>query len=131
MDGWEEGKSDPWEEGALTPEELNAQCDSYFERCRAAQRLPTKPGLAVFLGISLETYDRWIKSGGRTYGRHGAVLRRAQDRMSDELQQRKDAMAVFLLKQPCYGGYHDKAGQYQEAGLHIRVTFGAAGGKRK
>lgn len=80
------------------------------------------------LNVSVDTMDRWLKGDNdRNRGRR-AVIKKALARMSDEIQQRTDAMAIFLLKQPCYGGYSDKASDTTGEGeVHIRVTFGGKG----
>ncbi len=118
----------PWNEITIEPEELEGYCVAYFEKCQAAERCPTKPGLAVYLGISVDTYDRWAKNEDGRHGKHAAVLKKAEAIMSDLLQQRKDTMALFLLKQPCYGGYTDKQADDGNQVLRIKVSFGGKSG---
>lgn len=116
--------------GALEIEEIATK---YFEACAMTGRRPSKPGLALALNVSVDTMDRWLKpADSEKADRHKerrAVIKKALARMSDELQQRTDSMALFLLKQPCYGGYTDKP-QGDGAGdtLHVKVTFGGRKG---
>jgi hypothetical protein len=52
-------------------------------------------------------------------------MKKALQRMGDELEQRTDTMAVFLLKQACYGGYTDKCDATTGGGnLSVNITFG-------
>ena len=114
----------PWNEITIEPEELEGYCDAYFQKCKETDEQPTKPGLAVYIGISVDTYNRWVKNEDGRHSKHAAVLKKSEAIMSDLLQQRKDSMALFLLKQPCYGGYSDQQ-QVQATGtLHFKVTFG-------
>ncbi len=41
-------------------EELEKQCYYYFKECQKECKIPTKPGLLVFLGISNKTYYNYI-----------------------------------------------------------------------
>ena len=50
------------------------------------------------------------------------LVEKASARIADELQQRKDSMAIFLLKQPVYGGYSDKSESDKE--ININLSFG-------
>lgn len=118
----------PWNEITIDPEELEGYCAAYFEKCEAEGKNPTKPGLAVYLGISVDTYDRWMKNEDSRHTKHAAVLKKAEAMMSDLLQQRKDTMALFLLKQPCYGGYTDKQADDGNQVLRVKVTFGGKNG---
>lgn len=118
----------PWNEITMEPEALEGFCAAYFEKCEKDEKNPTKPGLAVYLGISVDTYDRWAKNEDGRHAKHAAVLKKAEAIMSDLLQQRKDTMALFLLKQPCYGGYADKQPEDSNQILHVKVTFGGKNG---
>ena len=118
----------PWNEITIEPEELEGFCAAYFEKCEKDGKNPTKPGLAVYLGISVDTYDRWAKNEDSRHGKYAAVLKKAEAMMSDLLQQRKDTMALFLLKQPCYGGYSDTQADKGNQVLHVKVSFGGKSG---
>lgn len=122
-------KRHPWNEIILTPEEVEGFCEAYFEKCKTEQKEPTKPGLCVYLGISVDTYDSWRSNKNGKTARIAPVLKKAEAIMSDRLQQRKDSMALFLLKQPCYGGYTDIQSNQANGTLHVKVTFGGKPGK--
>ena len=129
-------------ERKLTAQELADGIDAYFQQCEERNRKPTKPGLCTYLGISTSTWDNWGRyareneAGGASGGLNSRVTRdkyseftwamkKAEQRMSDELQQRTDTMAVFLLKQPCYGGYTDRTdGATGGGALSVNITFG-------
>lgn len=101
-------KREPWNKIRIPGEELNELITQYFNQCDQDGRRATKPGLAVFCGISTDTYDKWKANKDGKYTKQAAALKRAELVMSDRLQQESNASAIFLLKQPCYGGYSDR-----------------------
>lgn len=98
----------PWNYISMSGEEFQDKVQEYLDNCEANQRRATKPGLAVFCGISEDTYERWRANKDTKHSRHAAVIKRAEMIMSDRLQQENTAAAIFLMKQPCYGGLTDK-----------------------
>ena len=84
-----------------TQEELETRIDQYFLRCHEQDKRVTWPGLAVHLGLSTETLRVWMLDEEGKYKAVSAAVKRASDRMSDEIQQRNDPMAIFQLKQQC------------------------------
>lgn len=123
-----DGKRHAWNEITIEPQELEEICNKYIEECKANNKKPTKPGLAVYIGISVGTYDNWINNKDSRHTKHACVLKKAEAIMSDMLQQRTDTMALFLLKQPCYGGYTDKSEATSNPTLNVKVTFGGKSG---
>ena len=104
-----------------TAPELEQRSAAYFAACDEAGRRYTRPGLLVALGITEPVAQRWLgQSGGRA-----DVLRRGLLRVMDDLEQRDDAKSLFLLKQPCYGGYRDKPEDAPQArpAMDVRVCF--------
>lgn len=97
-----------WNEIVIPAEQLEQMVNQYFQECDKKCKRATKQGLAVFCGISVDTYDRWKKAESKKHKRHSAVLKKAELIMSDRLQQESNAAAIFMLKQPCYGGFSDK-----------------------
>lgn len=97
-----------WNEIVYEPEDLEQEVNEYFQMCLDEGKRATKPGLAVHLGISTATYDRWIKATDKPHKKHAAILKKAELIMSDRLQQETNASAIFMLKQACYGGLTDK-----------------------
>lgn len=124
-------------ERVLTAEELADGIDAYFRKCEETGRKPTKPGLCSDLGISTSTWDNWARYARENdgaglsrvtrdkYSEYAWSIEKAKQYMSDSLQQRTDSMAVFLLKQDCYGGYTDKCEATAAGGsLSVNITFG-------
>jgi hypothetical protein len=101
-------KRHAWNEIVYKTEDLEQEVNEYFQKCLDDGKRATKPGLAVHLGISTATYDRWINATDKPHKKHSAILKKAELIMSDRLQQESGAMAIFLSKQPCYGGLSDK-----------------------
>lgn len=101
-------KRQPWNQIKTSGEELVQQIQTYLDMCEQDGKRATKPGLAVFCGISTDTYERWRDNKDGKHGKHAAAIKRAELVMSDRLQQESNASAIFLLKQPCYGGYSDR-----------------------
>lgn len=107
-------KRHAWNEIVYKPEDLEQEVNEYLQACLEDGKRATKPGLAVHLGISTSTYDRWIKATDKQHKKHAAILKKAELVMSDRLQQETNASAIFMLKQACYGGLSDR--QESEAG---------------
>lgn len=101
-------KRQPWNKILITGEQLADMVDQYLDMCNKEGRRATKPGLAVYCGFSVDTYDNWIHNKDKKHSKHQSVLKKAEAIMSDRLQQESNAMAIFLSKQPCYGGLSDK-----------------------
>lgn len=118
-------------EAKLSAAELACGIDRYFERCEELGRKPTKPGLCNALGITTKTLDNYLAKGEEDLERGGGrymdyvfPIKKAMQRIGDELEQRTDTMALFLLKQPSYGGYSDRADLQQQGNLSITLQFG-------
>lgn len=130
------GTGQNWRKGKTkySAEEINKFCLDYFEYCLENKRKPTLEGLAGKMDITSETLKIWINANkedsGEVYNPDvSSALKKAMDYITDELQQGNDAMSVFRLKQPHYGGYTDK--QQVEANnthkLEIKITGVEAG----
>lgn len=104
----------------MTGEELLEKVNEYFKQCDEQGKRATKPGLSVFCGFSIDTYDNWKANKDGRHSKHQAVIKKAELIMSDRLQQESNAAAIFMLKQPCYGGYSDK--QESNEGSH-KITI--------
>lgn len=112
-----------------TPEEVEALCHNYFQTCDQEGKRYTFPGLALALGITPGTLSKWAEDVEGTHEAVAETLKKALAKMSDALQQRNDNMAIFSLKQPCYGGYSDRPNEADKGALTVQVSFGAAGGE--
>ena len=107
-----------------TAPELDRSCAAYFEDCdkQDPPRQPTLPGLMTWLGIGKREWETMSK-GEPGYTKHPPVCEKALLEMRDRLEQRKDAGAIFLLKQTPYGGYSDRP-ERESGGIQVQVTFG-------
>ncbi len=74
--------------------------------------------------IYIEMADEFYHSSAVTHPVPRENFEKAFDHMSDELQQGKDAVSIFLLKQPCYGGYSDRDGGNLPDHIKVTVSFG-------
>lgn len=106
-----------------TAKELSKKINEYFHSCEDACKCPTFPGLANYLDVRTKVLEYWLKGEMGEKGEDIQILvEKASARIADELQQRKDSMAIFLLKQPVYGGYSDKSESDKE--ININLSFG-------
>lgn len=115
------------------PEELEALCDRYFQDCAEQGKRPTKPGLILALDISESTFNEWCGANGDKLAseekrRLAAELKKALLRIQDDLEQGKDPMSIFRLKQPCYGGFSDRTDERGGGALTVKVSFGTRTG---
>lgn len=125
------GRRTPPRAVIIEPQEFDRRCQEYLAICKNAGRRPTKPGLAIHLGVTSGTLDKWEKSGEERHKAYTESIKKVMDAISDELQQGKDAMSVFLLKQPCYGGYRDDGMGGIPDHIKVTVSFGGKQGKGK
>ena len=126
------GTGQNWRKGKTkhNADEIKLLCSEYFQSCIDKERKPTIEGLALHMDITSETLLIWMNANKEdskeVYNPDVAeVLKKARDYLTDNLQQRSDAMAVFSLKQPRYGGYTDK-GQ-DNAKQDIAISFHIGG----
>ena len=111
-----------------SPVELEATAERYFAHCDETDSLYGEAGLALGLGIDLQTLRKWYDGADRPEMQ--AVVRRAYLRIQDQIEtgqvyrdKNLHNRAVFLLKQRRLGGYQERP----EAGkpeTKIRVIFG-------
>lgn len=108
-----------------TAPELDLACKSYFDLCDSQEppRHPTFPGLLLYLGVTPKTWRAWA-DGEKGYTKFSPICQKALLEIRDRLEQRKDAAAIFLLKQKNYGGYSDRPETDCGGGVKITVTFG-------
>lgn len=100
-------------EEQLTPRMLRRRCESYFARCDETDMLYGEAGLALHLGVDLETLRAWYD--GRDRPELTEEVRRAYLRIQSQLESSPAyvgkgmvSKAVFLMKQPRLGGYQEK-----------------------
>lgn len=114
--------------------ELEKRVDEYFDKCADKKRKPTVHGLCLALEITPYKYEKILKTlrSGEKYKEfqlaHARIVQRAQMRLCDELQQLKDPMSIFQLKQPVYANFKDKP--ETEINNNIKVTVQLEGMKK-
>lgn len=116
----EQGK-DSW----YTAPQLDKACEEYFKDCDSQEppKQPTLPGLLIYLGVTMKDWKVW-EEGQPGYRQHPQICEKALLEIRDRLEQRKDAGAIFLLKQKPYGGYSDRPEAENSGQLKVEVTFG-------
>lgn len=112
------------------PEELRGRIEAYFARCEGEGRMPTVAGLCLQLRISpaefmaaVRAFDSPEEPRGFTR-EHARELLMAQLRICDIVEQGRDSMSIFRLKQPLYSGCLEGA----DADTEISVTLSGAVG---
>lgn len=130
------GTGQGWRKGVAkySADQVYQFCKEYFTSCEEKHRRPTVEGLAGFMDITSETLLIWMhadKAGGKEIYNPDVsfILKKAQDCMTDELQQGTDSMSIFRLKQPRYGGYIDRIDNASGGSVNIAVSFGQSDGK--
>jgi hypothetical protein len=111
-----------------TPDVLQAKVNGYFEYCKDNNRKANQQGLSVYLDICLDTINEWVRNEDNKYPEFSETIKKAFSRMSDEFQQRTDAMAIISLKQPCYGGFVDRP---DTSAKDVNITVKIANGDEK
>jgi len=108
----------------LSLEEARERIEGYFLLCQQEKRRPTRPGLRAALELREEELAA-CERGDKGFEELRGVVCLAMDRVRDELEQGSGNVNLFLLKQPCYGGYTDKAGGEERGGpVEVKVVFG-------
>ena len=108
-----------------SPVELETTADRYFAHCDETDCLYGEAGLALGLGLDLETLRAWYDGSERPEMQ--AVVRRAYLRIQNQIESSPayrdrgmQSRAAFLLKQRRLGGYRER----EDASTRIRVLFG-------
>ena len=131
-------KSGKFFEKTLTPQQVVEGCEEFLRLCDEHNIKVRLPGLWSRLGISEETWMEWLKAGdgkAKKDGQRGMgginsayvfPVKKALYEIRDRLERENTPMAVFLLKQPAYGGYTDRPpAQSQQGGnTTIVLSFG-------
>lgn len=106
--------------------EFQAAADAYFDACDAAGKLYGEAGLCLALDVSLTTLRRWYD--GQVRPELQEAVQRAYLRIQDQIEtspayMEKGGMssrAIFLQKQPRFGGYADKVEARQDMTVNIK-----------
>lgn len=118
-----------------TPTEMQRRIDEYFETCSAKHKKPTWPGLCLALEITTARATALIKAynansndeAAREGKKHLQLkhLKRfeiARCRLLDELEQHKDVMTIFALKQ-MWAGYSDRPETNANDAININIKL--------
>ena len=108
--------------------EFQAAADAYFDACDRATppKLYGEAGLALALGVKLGTLRDWYDGRYRTELQDAVqtAYLRIQDQIeTNEAYREKGGMAtkaIFLLKQPRFGGYQDRIEAKSDMTVNIR-----------
>lgn len=111
-----------------TPEELEEKINAYFDECDNNCTLYSEAGLALHLGVTDVTLNRWrtgevCKDLKETV--EMAFLRIKEQILTDPRYSEKGMVPyrIFLLKQEKFGGYQDR--MEAKTDLSVNVKFGA------
>lgn len=114
-------KRRPWNEIKLSAEELFDLCEEYLKQAEELGVRATKPLCAAFCGISNSTWERWRKNEDGRHKKHADVIKRAEQIMGGRIQQENNTVAIFLMKQQCYGGLSDNQDNNSNNKLTIEI----------
>lgn len=110
--------------------ELRNACEAYFAACDRKKELYGEAGLALHLGVSLKALRDWYD--GRTCPDLQEEVQRAYLRIQNQIEtspayMEKGGMttkAIFLLKQPRFGGYQDRVESKQDMTVNVKLGSG-------
>lgn len=101
-------------------EKLTEKVEHYFTDCDENSRKPTAPGLCFSLGITVEKFMNIINGVGKSQSEHAKILKMAQLRLIDDIEQRTDSMSVSRAKLPVYS----LRGGEAEGGVTVKLALG-------
>ncbi len=104
-----------------SPEEVRELVEQYFAECGENSRKPTAAGLCVRLGITVDKFMSIL--GGKDRGGYAKILKMAQLRLIDDIEQRTDSMSVSRSKLPVY--MLDQGGE--AGGVTVKVMLRGIG----
>ena len=98
-----------------TFKDFKASIEEYFNNCERDNILPLFPELLLHLDVSLDSWNNYLNppSIDNLRYRVAAEAKKAELRLEAAISRvatttNKPTGAIFLLKQPHYGGYTDK-----------------------
>lgn len=105
-------------------------CQKYFDQCDRDGVLYGEAGLALSLGVTLKALRDWYD--GRTCPDLQEEVQRAYLRIQNQIEtstayMEKGGMAtkaIFLLKQPRFGGYQDRVEAKQDMTVNVKMGGG-------
>lgn len=120
------GQKNTWKRKYATAEALEEKCDEYFAACDADGKLYGEAGLALHLGVKLETLRKWYD--GKDCADYQDTVQKAYMRIQSQLESDTTYMmkgmvtkAIFLMKQPRFGGYQDKIEAKTDIAVNVKM----------
>lgn len=112
-----------------TPAALAEAIDNYFLECEKENIFPDNAGMRIYLDISQDTEERYLKQN-----EYAEILKKAQDRRESWLTRRVMSDnaktvtgAIFALKQAKNGGWRDI--QETSGAMNITLNLPTSEGK--
>ena len=106
-----------------SPSIFEAETEAYFKNCKANNKIPTKTGLALYLGTTAETLGRYEDKP-----RFSPIIKKAYDTIIEEWVQAakrgegvNPIFAMFYLK--ARHGWEDKQSVQLSGGLSLSELF--------
>ena len=117
------GQKNTWKRKYATAEALEGKCNEYFAKCDKDGHLYGEAGLALHLGVKLDTLRKWYD--GKDCSDYQDIVQMAYLRIQSQFESEPAYMekgmvtkSIFMLKQKRFGGYQDKI----EANTNIDVN---------
>ena len=112
-----------------TAEELARACDAYFAKCDQVGELYGEAGLCLALGVTLNTYRRWRHGETAAYLSETVQMAdlRIQHQLETDARYHEKSMvsrAIFMMKQPQFGGYQDRIEARQDIAVNVKMGAG-------
>ncbi|MCI6433826.1 MAG: DNA-packaging protein [Clostridiales bacterium] len=118
-----------WRRKYANADALQEKCDEYFAKCDAEGKLYGEAGLALHLGVKIGTMRGWYD--GTDCADLQEPVQRAYLRIQAQLESDPTYMqkgmvtkAIFLMKQPRFGGYQDKIEAKQDISVNVKMGNG-------
>jgi hypothetical protein len=112
-----------------TAEALQAACDAYFARCDEKGELYGEAGLCLALGVTLSTYRKWRHGDSSAHLMETVQMAdlRIQHQLETDARYQEKSMvtkAIFMMKQPQFGGYQDRIEARQDIAVNVKMGAG-------
>ena len=120
------GQMISWKRKCGTAEGLEEKCNEYFAKCDKDGHLYGEAGLALHLGVKLDTLRKWYD--GKNCSNYQDIVQmpylRIQSQFESEPAYMEKGMvtkAIFMMKQPRFGGYQDKIEAKTDIAVNVKM----------
>ena len=120
------GQKNTWKRKYATAEALQDRCEDYFAKCDANRILYGEAGLALHLGVKLDTLRKWYD--GKDCSDYQDIVQMAYLRIQSQFESEPAYMekgmvtkAIFMMKQPRFGGYQDKIEAKTDIAVNVKM----------